>query len=115
MSVVPGPVPEPPPHRFLTWPSTGGGKWAGLLSLAPVVLGMVTAMFGAVGAYDWSRSVRIAVLGVPTVGVLLCSLVAGALAVLAFRRGDRSLVLLWPLLLGASVVLFVVAEFTFPH
>jgi len=75
----------------------------------------VTGMLGAAGAYDWSRSVRIAVLGIPTVGMLVCSLVAGGLAVLALRKGDRSLVLLWPLLLGAAVVLFVVGEFAFPH
>jgi hypothetical protein len=37
------------------------------------------------------------------------------LAVLALREGDRSLVLLWPLLLGATAVLFLVGEFAVPH
>jgi heme/copper-type cytochrome/quinol oxidase subunit 3 len=67
------------------------------------------------GAYDWSRSARIAVLGIPTAGMLICSLVASVLAVLALREGDRSLVLLWPLLLGATAVLFLVGEFAVPH
>jgi heme/copper-type cytochrome/quinol oxidase subunit 3 len=75
----------------------------------------VNGMLAAAGAYDWSRTVRIAVLGIPTVGMLACSLVASVLAVLALRKGDRSLVLLWPLLLGAAVVLFLVGEFAFPH
>ncbi len=102
-------------HRILTWPSTRDGRRAGWLSLAPVVLTTVTGMLAAAGAYDWSRSVRIVVLGIPTVGMLVCSLVASVLAVLALREGDRSLVLLWPLLLGAAVVLFLVGEFAFPH
>jgi hypothetical protein len=75
----------------------------------------VNGMLVGAGAYDWSRNVRIAVLGVPGVGMLACSLVAGVLAVLALRKGDRSLVLLWPLLLGAAVVLFLVGEFALPH
>lgn len=76
---------------------------------------MITGMLGAAGAYDWSRNARIAVLGIPAAGMLLCSLVASVLAVLALREGDRSLVLLWPLLLGATAVLFLVGEFAVPH
>ena len=98
MSVAPAPGSEPMRHRILTWPSTSNGRRAGWLSLVPAGLMTVTGMLGAAGAYDWSRSVRIAVLGIPTVGMLVCSLV-----------------LLWPLLLGAAVVLFVVGEFAFPH
>ena len=115
MSVAPAPGSEAMRHRILTWPSTSNGRRAGWLSLVPACLMTVTGMLGAAGAYDWSRSVRIAVLGIPTVGMLVCSLVASGLAVLALRKGDRSLVLLWPLLLGAAVVLFVVGEFAFPH
>ena len=48
------------------------------------------------------------------VGMLLCSLVAGAFAALVLRKGDRSLVLLWPLLLGVAVLLFVIGEFRRP-
>jgi hypothetical protein len=115
MSVAPTPAPEPMRHRSLTWPSTGHGRRAGWLSLAPAGLMMVTGMLGAAGAYDWSRSARIAELGIPTAGMLICSLVASVLAVLALREGDRSLVLLWPLLLGATAVLFLVGEFAVPH
>lgn len=115
MPVVSAPTREPMRHHFLTWPSTHDGKRAGWLSLAPVGLMTVTGPLAAAGAYDWSRNIRFVVLGVPAVGMLLCSLVAGVFAVLALRKGDRSLVLLWPLLLGVSVVLFVVGEFAFPH
>ena len=115
MSVAPASRPEPLRHHFLAWPSTRDGKRAGWLSLAPIGLMTVTGMLAAAGAYDWSRSVRIAVLAIPTVGMFVCSLVSGGLAVLALRKGDRSLVLLWPLLLGAAVVLFIVGEFAFPH
>lgn len=114
MSIAPTPAPEPMQRHFLTWPSTRDGRRAGWLSLAPPGLSVVIGMLGA-AARDWSRTDRIAVLLIPTVGMLLCALVAGVLAVLALRKGDRSLALLWPLLLGASVVLLVVGEFAVPH
>jgi hypothetical protein len=115
MSVTPTPAREPMPHHFLAWPSTHDGKLAAWLSVVPPGLSMVIGLIGAAGAYDWSRTVRIGVLLIPTLGMLLCSLVAGVLAVLALRKGDRSVVLLWPLLLGVSVVLLVVGEFAVRH
>ena len=116
MSVVPTPAQEEPVrHHVLAWPSTRDGRRAGWLSLAPPVLSVVTGALGATVADEWSRTARIAVLLTPMVGMLLCSLVAGAFAVLALRNGHRSLVLLWPLLLGVGVVLFVIGEFAVPH
>ncbi len=115
MSVAPTRASEPMRHRIVMWPSTGVGRRAGWLSLAPVGLMTLNGILVGAGAYDWSRNVRIAVLGVPTVGMLACSLVASVLAVLALRKGDRSLVPLWPLLLGAAVVLLLVGEFALPH
>ena len=114
MFMRPTPAPEPMQHHLLTWPSTRDGRRAGWLSLAAPGLSLVIGTLGA-AATDWSRTDRIAVLLIPTVGMLLCALVAGVLAVLALREGDRSLALLWPLLLSVSVVLLVVGEFAVPH
>ena len=49
------------------------------------------------------------------VPVLLGAILAAVYTVLALRKGDRSIVLLWPLLLGAFAAMFVVAEFAIPH
>ena len=104
-----------PGHRFLTWPSTRDGRRAGWLSLAVIGLIVLEGLLVAAGMYDWSRGVRVALGFVTSVPMLLGAVLAAVYTVLALRHGDRSIVLLWPLLLGAFALMFVVGEFAFPH
>jgi hypothetical protein len=104
-----------PRHRFLTWPSTRDGRRAGWLSFAVLALIVLEGLLVAAGMYDWSRGVRIALGFVTSVPIMLGSILAAVYTVLALRKGDRSIVLLWPLLLGAFTLMFVVGEFAFPH
>ncbi|HSG13504.1 MAG TPA: hypothetical protein VLA22_06525 [Gaiellaceae bacterium] len=104
-----------PRHRFLTWPSTRDGRRAGWLSLGAVGLILLEGLLVLAGLYDWPQGVRFAVGLVMNVPVLLGAILAAVYTVLALRKGDRSIVLLWPLLLGAFAAMFVVAEFAIPH
>lgn len=85
-----------------------------MLSAGVVGLFLFDGLLAAVGAYDWRTEARV-VLGVTGAAAILGSLLALVLTLSALRKGDRSIVLLWPLLLGAFAVLFVVGEFAFPH
>lgn len=114
MSTVPTSA-GPSSHRFLTWPSTRDGKVAGWLSLGALALIVLEGVLVAAGMYDWPPAVR-AVLGLLTsMPVLVGAIVAAVYTVKALRKGDRSIVLLWPLVLGAVALMFVVGEFAFPH
>jgi peptidoglycan/LPS O-acetylase OafA/YrhL len=104
-----------PSHRFLTWPSTRDGRRAGWLSLAVLGLIALEGLLGWAGMYDWSQGVRIALGFVTSVPIMLGSILAAVYTVLALGKGDRSIVLLWPLLLGAFAAMFVVGECAFPH
>lgn len=117
MSVSPSPVGAPGPtrSRFLARPSTPTGQRAARLSAGVLGLIVLDAILAAAGAYDWSRPVRAALLGVTSLAILLGSIAATVITVLALRRGDRSIVLLWPLLIGAVAIMFIVGEFAFPH
>lgn len=116
MSTAPAPVgtPEPMRHRFLTWPSTHDGKRAAWLGAGVLGLFAVDAALAALGAYDGGDAVRL-VLGVTGMLAILGGIASLVFAVRGLRSGDRSLLLFWPLLLGAFAVLFVVGEFAFPH
>jgi hypothetical protein len=103
-----------PRHRFLTWPSTRTGTRAAWVSLAVVALFAFDALLAAAGAYDWPLGARL-VLGISGGLSIVGALAALGLTLQALRKGDRSIVLLWPLLLGSFAVLFVVGEFAFPH
>lgn len=104
-----------PGHRFLTWPSTRDGRRAGWLSLAVLGFVLLEGLLVAAGMYDWPRGVRAALGLVTSVPIMLGSILAAVSTVLALGKGDRSVVLLWPLLLGAFALMFVVGEFAFPH
>lgn len=116
MSIASGPTgaPEPVGHRFLTWPSTEIGRRAAWLCAAVVGLWAVDGALAALGASDWGDAARL-VLALSSALGMVVAVLALVLTVRALRKGDRSIVLLWPLVLGALALMFVVGELAFPH
>ena len=62
----------------------------------------------------WGWGARLA-LGVTGAAAVATALAAGVIAVIAIVKGERSLLLLAPLLFGAFWVIFVLGEFLSPH
>mgnify|MGYP001813820139 FL=1 len=54
-------------------------------------------------------------LSLTMLGAVVCAIAAGVAGIVAFRRGDRSLVAGFAVVVGAFVVCWVVAEIAFPH
>lgn len=119
MSVAPASAhasPGPRRRRILAFPSTRVGWWAVGLALGVIaVLVIDGALAGAgVPGRGWGWGARLA-LGLSSAGAVAAAIAAGVLAVTALVKGERSIVLLGPLLFGAFWVLFVLGEFLSPH
>lgn len=95
-------------------PSTRDGKRATWLGAGILGLFVFDAILAALGASDCGDGARL-VLGVSGGLAMLGAIVSLVFAVRALRKGDRSIVLLWPLLLGVVAVMFVVGEFLSPR
>lgn len=113
-TIAPAGAPETMRHRFLTWPSTRAGTRAAWIGAGVLVLFVVDGVLAALGASDWGDGARV-VLGLSGAAGMIGAIAALVLTLSALRKGDRSIVLLWPLLLGAFALMFVVGEFAFPH
>jgi len=84
------------------------------LGAGVVGLFMVDALLAGAGAYDWGDGARL-ILGVSSALGMLAAIASLVYGARALRRGDRSIVLIGPLFLGAMALVFVVGEFAFPH
>jgi hypothetical protein len=74
-------------------------------------------ILGVIGANvitdpGWGASLALGLSGAVAVATALA---AGVIAVIAIVKGERSLLLLGPLLFGAFWVMFVLGEFLSPH
>ncbi len=103
-----------PGRRFLALPHERLGWWAVGLAAGVVVLLPVLGAIAGFGTADWGWGVRLA-LGLSGTAAVATALAAGVIAVIAIVKGERSLVLLVPLLFGAFWVIFVLGEFLSPH
>lgn len=114
MSVMPSFTQSSGPRRFLALPHARLGWWAVGLAAGVVVLLPILGVIGATVITDpgWGASLALGLSGAVAVTTALA---AGVIAVIAIVKGERSLLLLGPLLFGAFWVMFVLGEFAFPH
>jgi len=96
-------------------PRTQQGKWSQrLLGLSAfffvVFVGLVASgqrggeTFFANGILAWTM-----------IGAATAAMCAGCVGVSAFRRSDRSLLVIASIVIGAGVALWILAEIMFPH
>ena len=104
-------------HRLLGLPTSGLGRlslWLLVISFACLAIPMVSV---AAGVDNGSALIlEIVLLGIPLFLAFACAISGGVAAALSFlRRGERSLLLALPLIVGALALIFAVGEFTTPH
>ncbi len=115
MSATPSLTRAPGPgRRVFALPSTRLGWWAVGLAGGVVALLVVDGVLAAAGVTDWGWGARLA-LGLSSAAGVATAISAGVLAVTAVVRGERSIIVLGPLLFGAFWVMFVLGEFLSPH
>ena len=108
---------EPIRRRMFGRPTTR----LGLVSLALLgiaVASMVIAMVAVAAGIDNQSALilEIALLAIPMVAAFASAMAAGVIAAVALlRRGERSLLLALPLLVGALALMFVIGEVTTSH
>ena len=104
-------------HRLLGLPTSGLGRlslWLLVISVACLAIPMVSVTAGV----DNSSALilEIVLLGIPLFLAFACAISSGvAAAISLLSRGERSLLLVLPLLVGALALIFAVGEFTTPH
>ncbi len=103
-----------PGRRFLALPHARLGWWAVGLAAGVFALLVILGALAGVGITDWGWGARLAV-GISSLAGVATALAAGVIAAVAVVKGERSLVLLVPLLFGAFWVMFVLGEFLSPH
>ncbi len=104
-------------HRLLGLPTSGLGQlslWLLGLSVAFLAIPVVSV---TAGVDDGSALIlEVVVLGAPLVLAFACAVSAGSAAAISIlSRGERSLLLALPLLVGALALIFAVGEFTTTH
>ena len=108
---------KPVQHRLLHQPTSGLGR-ASLALLGIAVALMVIPMVSVTAGVDNGSALilEILLLGIPLFLAFTCAISAGvAAAISLLRRGERSLLLALPLLVGALALIFAIGEFTTPH
>jgi hypothetical protein len=113
-TVLTEPAPDPLWRRVIAGPATRGGRLSAWITGA--VMGVLALIGGlsAAGVPDKGWGVRLA-LGLTGLFAVATAVVAGGIAVRAIRYGERSVVLLAPLLFGGVCLIFLVGELLFPH
>jgi hypothetical protein len=104
-------VPVPLWRRVIAGPSTRDGRFSAWLTGA--AMGVVVGGLAVADVPDWGWGSQLAV-GLTGLLAVLTAVVAGGIAVRAIVRGDRSIVLLAPLLFGGVCLSILVGEL-FPH
>ena len=98
---------EPLWRRVIASPSTGMGRLAAWLAGGGMLWLALAGGLVAGGVPGWGPTAASALVLASMVG-LLAALVAGGVAVTAVARGERSIVVLGPLLFAAASATFVV-------
>ena len=98
---------------FFSLPSTKMGWWAFALSAAFSILMFInSAVFARLPEADWQP----VILPFYGIGMMLCGLASGTVAVIAIVwRDERSLLTWLSMLTGLFVLVFLLGEFLFPH
>ena len=100
-------------HRIVGPPSTRAGRWSAWLVGA--VFGVLAAVGGLVlaGAADLGWAALLVLVLSSAAGVLT-GIVAGGVAVAAVAKGERSIVVLGPMVFGTVCLVFAVGVFVAP-
>jgi len=100
-------------NRIIGPPSTRAGRWSAWLVGA--VIGVLAAVGGLVfvGAADLGWGALLLLVLSSAAGVLT-GIVAGGVAVAAVAKGERSIVVLGPMLFGTVCLVFLVGVFVTP-
>lgn len=102
--------------RILRPPTTTLGRLSLMLlgvAIAFMAISSLAVSSGVSG--DSALVLEIVFLAIPVFGAFASALAAGVLAVVALLRGERSLLLAIPVLLGAFALMFVIGELVSPH
>jgi hypothetical protein len=104
------PAPEALWRRIIGPPSTRAGRWSAWIVGAGI--GLLAAVGGLVyaGAPDLGWGALVA-LGLSGIAAVATAIVAGGIALAAFVRGERSIVVAGPFLFGAVCFVWVVGLF----
>jgi hypothetical protein len=103
-------------RRLLRLPSTRLGRLSLLLLGVAIALMVVPSVAVAAGvSSDSALILEIALIAVPLFASFATAIAAGVVAVVALFRGERSLLLTVPLLVGAFALMFAIGELTTPH
>ena len=108
---------DPVRHRLFGLPTSGLGRLS-LVLLGIAVAWLVIPMLSVTAGVDNGSALilEVALLGIPLFLAFACAISAGvAAAISLLSRGERSLLLALPLLVGALALLFAVGEFTTTH
>ena len=100
-------------HRIIGPPSTRAGRWSAWLVGA--VIGVLAAVGGLVlvGAADLGWGALLVLVLSSAAGVLT-GIVAGGVAVASVAKGERSIIVLGPMLFGTVCLVFLVGVFVTP-
>jgi hypothetical protein len=108
-----GTIHEPLWRRVIGPPTTRAGRWSAWIVGA--VIGVLASVGGLVyaGAPDLGAPAVVALVLSSSASVL-AAIGAGAMAVAAIVRGERSIVVLGPLLMGSTFLVWAVGLFVQP-
>jgi hypothetical protein len=100
-------------HRIIGPPSTRAGRWSAWLVGA--VIGVLAAVGGLVlvGAADLGWGALL-LLVLSSIAGVLTGIVAGGVAVASVAKGERSIIVLGPMLFGTVCLVFLVGVFVTP-
>ncbi len=100
-------------HRIIGPPSTRAGRWSAWLVGA--VIGVLAAVggLGLLGAADLGWGALL-VLVLSSIAGVLTGIVAGGVAVASVAKGERSIIVLGPMLFGTVCLVFLVGVFVTP-
>ncbi len=112
--VTTGRLPGPLWRRVIAGPSTRAGRISAWVTGAAMG---VLALIGGLAAADvpdagWAAQLA---LGVTGLAAVVAAAVAGGIAIRAIVLGERSVIMLGPLLFGGVSLMFLIGELLVPH
>ena len=100
-------------HRIIGPPSTRAGRWSAWLVGAVIAVLAAVGGLVLVGAADLGWGALL-VLVLSSIAGVLTGIVAGGVAVASVAKGERSIVVLGPMLFGTVCLVFLVEVFVTP-
>jgi hypothetical protein len=106
----------PVKRRFFTFPSTRSGKWSVRVALGAIAIAVLSSLVLQLREGEDGFGVWYAIGLVFAIGQVAAGIAAFVLALIAiFRRNERSVLCLLPVLIGSFWLLFIAAEIFIGH